>query len=377
MKSEYFDLDLLACAIVVTDKEGKIIHCNQCLADMVGQSVPSLLQTRLWDIAPNETKIFLQTHVIPSLLHDQQVSEIYVRLMNEREERIPVLLNAQQFSDAGAEFISWAIFPAQNRDTLERKIIDARSYAERNAKKLSKIGLELKRSNDALGSFAYIAAHDLKAPLQNIGQLLGFIEEDAGPALDDSCLEFLTLARGKVGVLMTLMDDLLAYSKVGTHHGGVSRIDLQKFVRDIYLLLNLEDAFELDFIGDVDMEIETLTVPLNLVIRNLFNNAIKHHDRPAGRIQFSCVEAGDHYEMIVSDDGPGICPSYHDKIFEMFKKFERGDSNNGSGMGLALVRRTLEAYGGRISVSTNHPRGAKFSFQWPTSKTLQNMISVD
>lgn len=375
MKSAFCDLNLVACAIVVTDKEGRIWHCNQRLADMVGQSIPNLLQARLWDIAPNETKIFLQTHIIPSLLHDEQVSEIYVRLINEHGERIPVLLNAQKFVDSGADFFSWAIFSAQNRHTLERKIIDARSHAERDAKKLSKIGMELKRSNEALENFAYIASHDLKAPLLNIRQLLEFIEEDAGPALDESCLEFMTLARGKAGALMALMDDLLTYSRAGTHHGGISRINLHEFVRDIHQLLNLEDAFGLDFIGDMDME--TLTVPLKLVIRNLFNNAIKHHDRSTGRIQFSCVETGGHYEMTVSDDGPGIDPIYHNKIFEMFKKLEGGDSNKGSGMGLALVRRTLEAYGGRIFVAANHQRGSKFSFTWPTSKILQDMISVD
>ena len=103
------------------------------------------------------------------------------------------------------------------------------------------------------------------------------------------------------------------------------------------------------------------------MLRNLIGNAIKHHDRAVGHIEISAVEHGDHVEFVVSDDGPGIPPEYHEEIFRMFSTLKPRDVVEGSGMGLAMVRKILENRGGTIHVESAEGRGATFRFTWPRS----------
>jgi signal transduction histidine kinase len=103
------------------------------------------------------------------------------------------------------------------------------------------------------------------------------------------------------------------------------------------------------------------------VLRNLINNAIKHHDKPSGEVVLSARRSGDVVEFSVRDDGPGIAPQFHDKIFELFQTLRRPDEVEGSGMGLAVVKRLVEQQNNRITVhSRGDGTGSEFRFGWPT-----------
>ncbi|MEZ4732744.1 MAG: ATP-binding protein [Caldilineaceae bacterium] len=110
-------------------------------------------------------------------------------------------------------------------------------------------------------------------------------------------------------------------------------------------------------------------VPLELVLRNLVSNAIKHHHRNDGHIQIAAQMHDHDVEFIVRDDGPGIDPQHHERIFGMFEKLRSHDEVEGSGMGLAVVRRTVESRGGQVSVESAVGAGATFRFTWPQSET--------
>jgi signal transduction histidine kinase len=110
----------------------------------------------------------------------------------------------------------------------------------------------------------------------------------------------------------------------------------------------------------------TPRAPLEQVLRNLIGNAIKHHDRAHARIEVSARACGDCIEFRISDDGPGVPPEFHERIFQMFQTLKPRDQMEGSGMGLAIVRKAVEAAGGSVRVQSAHPeRGTTFLFTWP------------
>jgi signal transduction histidine kinase len=106
-------------------------------------------------------------------------------------------------------------------------------------------------------------------------------------------------------------------------------------------------------------------VGLEMVLRNLIGNAVKHHHREDGRIVIRTRDLGDWLEFLVEDDGPGIHPMYHKRIFELFQTLHPRDQVEGSGMGLAIVKKLVESQGGIIELDSAEGKGARFRFTWP------------
>ena len=112
-------------------------------------------------------------------------------------------------------------------------------------------------------------------------------------------------------------------------------------------------------------EISVSRMPMQQILMNLVGNAIKHHDQRQGLIEVSVEESGDFHEFSVKDDGPGIAEQFHDQIFKMFQTLRPRDQVEGSGMGLALVRKHVELHGGRLWVESAPGEGSTFRFTWP------------
>lgn len=228
---------------------------------------------------------------------------------------------------------------------------------------------DLQRSNHDLEHFAYIASHDLKAPLRNIDNLAEWIEDDLGDALEGDTRESMTLLRGRVTRLRHLLDDLLHFSRVGREDCQVTRVDTAALIDEIADLLQPPTGIEITTVGELP-QFDTLKGPLDQVFRNLIDNAIKHHDRETGCIEISAVERDGFFTFSVADDGPGIDPKYHERVFQVFKTLKPRDMVEGSGMGLAIVLKQVERRGGHIRLfSSAEERGATFEFDWPKFAT--------
>ncbi|PKG93241.1 ATP-binding protein [Paraglaciecola sp. MB-3u-78] len=221
---------------------------------------------------------------------------------------------------------------------------------------------KLKKSNSDLEEFAYIASHDLKAPLNAIKRLVSWIEEDASEVLQGESLEHFGMIKNRIDRMNMLLKDLLDYSRVGKNDGLPQTLNLQKTAKHCYQLLNLPQGFKID-IDDIDLVLPK--VPLELVLTNLISNAVKHHFKKSGHIKIHCKNLAHDYQISVTDDGPGIDPSLHEKIFMKFQTLKPRDEVEGSGLGLAIVEKALANYSANIAVKSDIGKGATFTVTWP------------
>ena len=224
--------------------------------------------------------------------------------------------------------------------------------------------MELQRSNQDLDQFAYIASHDLKAPLRAIDHLSTWVLEDVGHLLPDRSHEHLEKMRSRIKRMEGLLDDLLTYSRAGRFRGEATTIDTSELVARVIDTVSPPEGFTIRMEGEFPT-IFTYPAPLETVLRNLVSNAIKHHDKPTGNIRIWAKQVEGMVEFAVADDGPGIDPAFHDRIFQMFQTLRPRDQVEGSGIGLAVVEKIVSSVSGKISVESTPGNGATFRFTWP------------
>lgn len=223
---------------------------------------------------------------------------------------------------------------------------------------------ELSRSNRDLEQFAYAASHDLKAPLRAIEALVAWLREDLASHDSRQVQETLAQLAQRSSRLHQLLDDLLAYARAGHATSEASEVDSRQLVADIGLLLAPPPGMRVE--ADASLPVlRTWRAPLEQVLRNLVNNAIKHHPRREGLVRVYAERGDGGLVFAVEDDGAGIPTEFADKVFLMFQTAGRREGVEGSGMGLAIVKRIVEGQGGRIWFGPGRDgRGTVFRFSW-------------
>lgn len=222
---------------------------------------------------------------------------------------------------------------------------------------------ELERSNKELDAFAYVASHDLKAPLRDIDNLSGWILEDARPLLPVESQRHLDRLRDRIVRMEGLLDDLLAYSRAGRKIEASETFAVADAVAAALSLVGPRGDIRVEVTGAWP-SVQTPRAPLELIVRNLVSNALKHHDRDDGRVTVGGGVVGRQIELWVEDDGPGIPEPFQERVFLMFQTLRPRDQVEGSGMGLAIVKKVVGSFGGKIQLRSEG-RGARFTFTWP------------
>ncbi|MGL6341356.1 MAG: ATP-binding protein, partial [Waterburya sp.] len=226
---------------------------------------------------------------------------------------------------------------------------------------------QLKKSNRELEQFAYITSHDLKAPLRAIANLSEWIEEDLQDKLDDDTRYNMNLLRGRVYRLENLINGLLDYSRVGRQKFESQSVDVGKMLTEIIDSLDVPKNLTVEIQGNMPT-LTTEVIPLQQVFNNLINNAIKHSDLEQGKITISAKEQDDFYEFAIADNGKGIDPKYHERIFTIFQTLEARDTRESTGIGLAIVKKAVENQGGKVWVESQLGEGSVFRFTWKKSQ---------
>ncbi len=271
--------------------------------------------------------------------------EISLSEIQFEDRRIAIIRDITQFLETEAKLKARA-------DELDRL---TRDLAETNEM--------LEDRNRELEQFAYVASHDLKAPLRAIANLSEWIEEDLAGQLPPENQQQLHLLRGRVHRMEALINGLLEYSRVGRVESPVERVSLSVLLDEVIDSIDPPDTFTITIPPDLPTLI-TKRLPLRQVFANLIGNAVKHHDRPDGQVRIGMKDLGDRYEFWVADDGPGIAPEYHRKIFMIFQTLQARDVKESTGVGLSIVKRIVETEGGTIRVDSEEGAGSTFYFTW-------------
>jgi PAS domain S-box-containing protein len=250
----------------------------------------------------------------------------------------------------------------QTNQELQAALADARASRDA-AERAAAAATEAYRDLDR---FAYVASHDLKAPLRGIASLAQWIQDDAGDVLPDESREHLRLLHGRVERMAALIDGILAYARAGRTLNQPETVDTGALVREVVELLATPPEVTIR-LSEQMPTLQAERIPLQQVFLNLLGNAVKYASavRPDAQIGVEWRDLGDASEFAVSDNGPGIAPQYHERIWEMFQTLNARDKVEGTGIGLSVVKKIVESRGGTVSVESAAGQGATFRFRWP------------
>lgn len=323
-------------AILTIDRSGQVRSANRATTTMFGRALPDIIDRSFIALVPG--------HDLPS---DWSEPPQGLRSLNAtRSDGKPITIDAA-FTMASVDNDLMVI--ATLRESTEQ---------------LQRYARDLERRNQELDQFAYVASHDLKAPLRAIVNLSQWIEEDAKDTLPPLVRDHLGMLRSRVRRLETLIDGIHRYATATRPDHAPEPIDTGVLVREI----NEEQNARGRFIVNIPERMPTVVADrtrLWQVFSNLIANAIKHHHQDHGRIDIAVRELGDRYEFSVTDDGPGIAQEFHDRIFVIFQTLTPKDVKDSLGLGLALVKKIVREEGGTIAIESTAGNGATFRFTWP------------
>jgi PAS domain S-box-containing protein len=258
----------------------------------------------------------------------------------------------------------------EKNEELNRALLDARTAREA-AERAAVAANEAYRELD---QFAYVASHDLKAPLRGIANLAQWIQDDTWERLGAESIEHMRLLQGRVRRMEALIDGILTYSRAGRVLDRPEAVDTGALVREVIELLAAPTDVTIQLSAEMPL-LQAERVPLQQVFLNLIGNAVKFtrmvRSDPVIRIDWR--DAGDVFEFSVSDNGPGIDPEYHERIWGIFQTLEPRDKVEGTGIGLAVVRKIVDTRGGSAKIESAPKQGATFRFTWP--KILRRTLS--
>ncbi|GAA0854654.1 sensor histidine kinase [Aliiglaciecola litoralis] len=271
----------------------------------------------------------------------------------------------------------WKLVPTlKELPTVEKLRIEVerRKLAEA---KLTAESQRLLDSNDELQAFANASSHDLKSPLRGIRQLAGWIKEDLENekvVLSEETKSHFDLMNSRIIRMETLLEDLLEYSKIGMHQNEITLIDCSNLCSELFDMLNSDKGIQLHLQPGLPA-FKTMAAPFAQVLRNLLDNAIKHHHDSNGNIWVKYNELEDYYEFTIQDDGPGVNPNDFSKITQLFSTLKPKDEVEGSGMGLAIIDKIITNFTGTLNFAANSDSGLSVIFTWPKETKLKQTLA--
>jgi light-regulated signal transduction histidine kinase (bacteriophytochrome) len=359
-------IDTVREPLLVLDSEFRVTQANRAFfrtfrvaaKDTIGEALFSLGDGQ-WDIAP------LRALLVDQLPAEAAVNDVDVDHVFPGIGRKTMLLNARIVSHEpdAPRAILLAI-----EDVTEQRLAERRLARQRR---------ELERSNAALIEFASVASHDLQEPLRKIlsfGERLGTA---AGPALVGDARLYLDRMLSGAARMRSLIQDLLAYSQVGTGSRSFTPTDLSMVAREV--IADLEPAMAESggriTVGQLPV-IDADGFQMRQLLQNLLGNALKFHRKdvpPVIRLN-ATSEGSESCIITVADNGIGFNDEHHEKIFRMFERLHGRAEYAGSGIGLAICRKIVERHGGTIAATSSAGGGATFTVTLPVTQSEAGTI---
>ena len=352
-------------AIYIHDHEGKIISWNEGAEKIYGYPESEALKMKIWNIIPEYMENEMEYN-LSNIFDGQKIRSLETKRITKHGKLIDVLFSGSVTLDSGNDLKSIAI---TERDITDQKIADEQ-IRQLNVNLQNNI-LQLEATNKELESFSYSVSHDLRAPLRALSGYSKMIEQDYSQVLDKEAKRLLGNIRANAQKMGTLIDDLLAFSRLGRKEVQKSQVDMQRMVENVVIEIGKSAKHHATItinpllVTDADHNL------LHQVWVNLISNAIKY----SGKKEKPEIEIGSKNSEVentyyVKDNGSGFDMKYADKLFGVFQRLHNPREFEGTGVGLAIAHRIITKHGGRIWADAKINEGATFYFTIP--KTISN-----
>ena len=337
------------------DENWQFIYVNQAAETLTGRTSNDLLGKIFWQEFPG--------------VNGGEFEQMHRGGMSDR-----VAASQTAFYPDHDRWYEVSSYPAAKGITVFFRNVTERKQAERElqqqASELIKLNVALEQTasklserNQELDRFVYTVSHDLKAPLRAIHNLSSWIADDLEGQLDEENLHQMKLLQSRVIRMEALINGLLAYSRIGRTEIVTEWVKVDELLLEILDSLTIPPTFTI-FVQPEMPILLTERLLLSQVFSNLISNAIKYNDRIDGRIEIRANPKGEYYEFSVTDNGPGIAPENHERVFEIFQTLKGQENPESTGIGLSIVKKIIETEGGSIVLESNLGEGATFRFTW-------------
>jgi PAS domain S-box-containing protein len=347
--------------IVGVDSQGEIKFANPATARMLGREVDELIGRSFHEM------------FWPTFAEDPQSNPIAVSLRDGTQ----IHSEDDEFwradgSTFPVDYTSTAIRDEHGENVGAVIVFEDISVRRQTELELQQAVRELARSNEELQQFAYVASHDLQEPLRMVGSYLQLIERRYKDRLDSDANDFIHFAVDGATRMQSLINDLLAYSRVGTRTKAFVPVDLNDIVQQAkhHLEVTIREK-EADVTAAILPTVQGDFTQLLQLFQNLIGNAIKFHGAEPPRVQIAAEQVGLEWRISVKDNGIGFDPQFADRIFVIFQRLFTRTEYPGTGIGLAICKRIVERHGGRIWAESQAESGATFFLTFPVEGGLQ------
>jgi len=257
----------------------------------------------------------------------------------------------------------------ENKITANSDKLNSADYVKEQSLEIIRINLQreellknLEKQNQALNEYAHVVSHDLKAPLRSIDTLINWFKEDNVDLLNENNKKSLDLILSNVEKMDLLIKGILDYSTIDKQEIDDRLIDFNHLNDEIIRTIHIPKHIEIIFKNQMP-KVFGNDFRFKQLFQNLIQNAIKYNDKPQGFVEIGSVEKEDEFEFYVKDNGIGIKERYQSKIFDLFSKLENTDQS--SGIGLSIVKKIIDLYGGKIWLESQEAIGTTFYFTLP------------
>lgn len=357
-------------AIYLHDPEGKIISWNEGAEKIYEFSEAEACNMKIWNIVPeyllSETQV-----LINEILKGQKIQSKEMRRITKYGKMVDVIFSASVITDPNGNLRSVAI---TERDITQQKIA-GQEIMQLNAD-LKRNVAQLEEINNELESFSYSVSHDLRSPLRGINAYTQIILNDHQAQLDEELTRLFEIIKNSASRMETLIEDLLSFSRLGRKKLVKAPVDFNELVGRIVKELDdsckIKTQISIGYLHSTEGD----TALLYQVLVNLLSNAIKYSGKKAAPvIEIGSTENEEEYIYYVKDNGTGFDMDYSHKLFGVFQRLHRSEEFEGTGVGLAIVKRVITKHGGRVWAVGQPDNGAVFYFSLPKLPNRQNKIS--
>lgn len=346
--------ELAPLGLALNTMDGGFLEANDAFLAIVGHDLESLRKLSYWELTPRRYQDE-EARQLGALREIGRYGPYEKHYIHKDGHEIPVRLRGVRITGADGRGYIWSIVEDITEERATRQAL-----AERTT--------ELTRSNADLEQFAYAASHDLREPLRMVNSFLGLLKRRHGAELGAEASEYIAFACEGATRMDQLVQDLLDYSRVGRSNRPQQVVPLTQAVKVACdsLVAAIREAGAVIEVPPQSLEVRGNHPEIVRLFQNLIANAVKYRRPdipPSIRLEWAAEDGMIHGR--VADNGIGIDPQYHDRIFQLFQRLHGRGEYEGTGIGLALCRRIIESHGGRLWVESAMGHGAVFHFTLP------------